>query len=237
MNEEEAKPVAPPKYYPAFLDLRGKRCIVVGGGRVALRKVEGLLEAGAAVTVIAPEQVALPAEVCVLRRIYQRGDLAGARLVLAATNDASVNAEVAREAEERGILLNVVDDPAHCSFIVPALLRRGALCLAISTGGASPTLARRLREQLEEQFGPEYAALLELLHTLRQQWEPRAKAANLSADARRRAWERVLDLPLLDWLRAGEVSAARHAAESVLEAMISDLFDAKTQSRKDTKKK
>ena len=220
MSEEFSEPVAQSTYYPAFLDLRGKRCIVVGGGSVALRKVEGLLEVGAAVTVIAPEHVALPAEVSVLRRVYQPGDLAGARLVIAATNDSAVNAEVAREAEERGILVNVVDDPARCSFILPALLRRGALCLAISTGGASPTFARRLREQLEAQFGPEYAALLELLAVLRQQWEPRANAANLPAAVRRQAWDRVLDLPLLDWLRAGEVGTARQAAERLLEESL-----------------
>ncbi len=117
--------------------------------------------------------------------------------------------------------MNVVDDPDRCSFILPALLRRGALCLAISTGGASPTFARRLREQLEAEFGPEYAALLELLSSLRQQWEPRAKAAHLPADARRRAWERVLDLPLLDWLRKGEINMAINEAEVILEEMIS----------------
>lgn len=220
MNDE-AKYGAPPAYYPVFLDLRGKHCVVVGSGAVALRKVEGLLEAGAAVTVIAPQPGTLPEEVRVLGRAYQPGDLAGAWLAIAATNDAEVNAAVAREAEERGILVNVVDEPLSCSFILPALLRRGALCLAISTGGASPTLARRLREQFEQQFGAEYASLLALLHTLRQQWEPRARAANLSDGARRQAWERVLDLPLLAWLRAGEEDAARNAAEGVLEEMIS----------------
>ena len=215
------------EYYPVFLDLHGKRCVVVGGGQVAVRKVEGLLAVGAEVTVIAPEHGALPAGVGVLRRAYQPGDLAGARLVIAATNDAAVNAAVASEAEARGILVNVVDDPAQCSFILPAVVRRGALCLAISTGGASPAFARRLRAALEEQFGPEYAALLDILQSLREQWAPRADAANLSSADRRRAWERVLDLPLLDWLRAGDAAAARRAAEEVLEAAIAGAGDAK----------
>jgi precorrin-2 dehydrogenase/sirohydrochlorin ferrochelatase len=211
---------AAPRYYPVFLDLRGKRCVVVGGGQVALRKVEGLAEAGAAVTVIAPQVAEMPAGVMVLQRAYQPGDIDGAMLVIAATDDEQVNALVAREAAERGIWVNVVDDPPHCTVVLPSVVRRGALCIAISTGGASPTLARRLRERLEQEFGPEYGMLVELLRALRESWEPRAKAHNLPGSVRKRAWEQVLDLPLLDWLRAGEVAEAEQAANKVLNAML-----------------
>ncbi len=217
-------------YYAAFLDLRGKRCVVVGGGQVALRKVEGLLEAGAAVTVIAPQSVEMPAGVSVIRRAFQPGDVEGAWLVIAATNDESVNAQIAIEAERRGIFINVVDDPAHCSFILPAVVRRGAFCLAISTGGASPAFARRLRERLEKEFGAEYGALVDLLQTLRRRWEPHANALHLPAATRRQAWERVLDLPLLDWLRAGESAKAEEAAHGILEDMACEHHASKNNS-------
>jgi len=210
-----------PRYYPVYLDLMGRRCLVVGGGQVALRKVEGLLEAGAEVTVIAPEvAAAMPEEVTVIRRPFHPADLDGVMLVIAATNDEQVNWQVAKEAEDCGILVNVVDDPPNCSFILPSVVRRGALCIAISTGGASPTLARRLREQLETEFGPEYAQLIELMHTLRLAWEPRAKVAGLPGAARKNAWEQVLNLPLLDWLRNGDVERAAQAAHAVLNAAL-----------------
>ena len=209
-----------PRYYPIMLDLRGKRCVVIGGGQVALRKVEGLVEAGAEVTVIAPNLLPMPAAVTVVQRAYQPGDIAGAMLVIAATDDRQQNERVAREAEARRIWVNVADDPTNCSVIFPSVVRRGALCLAIATGGASPAFARRLRERLEGEFGPEYGALVELLHALRRAWEPRAKAARLPGAARQQAWEEVLNLPLLDWLRAGDVAAAERAAQTVLNAAL-----------------
>ena len=167
---------APPIYYPAFLDLRGKRCLVVGGGTVARRKVEGLVNTGAMVTVVAPSIVPMPDGVHLEQRTFIPADLDGTMLVIAATNDSAVNAAVAREAHARGIFINVVDDPAICSMILPAVVRRGAFCLAISTGGASPVLARRLKESFETQFGEEYGLLIDLLWRLRRQWEPKALA-------------------------------------------------------------
>lgn len=207
-------------YYPVFLDLRGKRCVVVGGGQVALRKVEGLAEAGAAVTVIAPQVGDMPDGVTVLRRAYHSGDIDGAMLVIAATDDEQVNAQVAHEAEARSIWVNVVDDPPHCTVVLPSVVRRGALCIAISTGGASPTFARQLRERLEGEFGPEYGVLVDFLRTLRNAWEPRAKARHLPGAARKRAWEQVLDLPLLEWLRDGDVGKAERAAHEVLDMAL-----------------
>ncbi|MBI2490575.1 MAG: bifunctional precorrin-2 dehydrogenase/sirohydrochlorin ferrochelatase, partial [Candidatus Rokubacteria bacterium] len=142
-------------YYPAFLELGGRRCLVVGGGMVAERRVDGLLAAGATVTVIAPTLTpalaALAAEARIRhdRRTVAPGDLDGFELVLAATDSRQANAAVAVEARQRGGWVNAADDPAHCSFILPALVRRGDLVVAVATGGTSPALARAVREELE----------------------------------------------------------------------------------------
>jgi precorrin-2 dehydrogenase / sirohydrochlorin ferrochelatase len=142
---------------------------VVGGGIVAARKVDKLLQAGAEVVVVAP--VVRPGladmGVEILSRPYEYGDLDGAKLAFTATDSREVNAAVAREAKERGIPVNVADRPAEGNFAVPSTLRRGALQVAVSTGGASPTLARRIRSELEEGFGPEWAGLVEEFDTAR----------------------------------------------------------------------
>jgi precorrin-2 dehydrogenase/sirohydrochlorin ferrochelatase len=149
--------------YPIFLDLSGRRCVVVGGGGVADRKARKLLQARAEVVVISPEVGAELESVAVEihRREYREGDLEGAYLAFAATNVRKVNAAVAREAKERGILVNVADSPSEGDFALPSTLRRGRLQVAVSTGGASPTLARRIRGELEEAFGPEWAGIVE----------------------------------------------------------------------------
>lgn len=162
-------------YYPLFLKVHNKKCVVVGGGEVAERKVESLVEGGARVTVISPtltpglRRRAEEGSVKVVPRPYQRGDLAEALLVIAATDDAQVNRGVAAEARKRGILVNVVDAPRLSSFIVPSVVRRGNLQVAISTGGRSPALAKRLREELERSFPPEYASLVRLAGQVRRQ--------------------------------------------------------------------
>lgn len=203
-------------YYPVFLDLRGRRCVVVGGGEVALRKVEGLLAAGAEVTVVAPQALPMPAGVTLVERAFRPDDLDGAFFVISATGDRAVNSAVAEEAKARDILINVVDVPAESSAILPAVVRRGEFVLAISTGGASPALARRLRERLEQEFGEEYGELIAFLKSLRQTWEPRYKTEGVPPAARKAAWEQVLDLPLLDWLRTGRRAEAQEAAEAIL---------------------
>lgn len=210
--------------YPVFLDLRGKRCVVVGGGQVARRKVESLVEAGAEVTVVAPLVEQMPAGVRVFARAFRPDDLDHARLVVAATDDPGVNSQVAAAAEARGVWVNAVDDPAHCTVILPAVIRRGAFVLAISTGGASPAFARRLRERLEREFGPEYGEFVSLLWTFRRAWEPRAKAAGLTGPARQRAWEQVLDLPLLEWLRQGDRERAEREISGILEAALRETI-------------
>jgi precorrin-2 dehydrogenase/sirohydrochlorin ferrochelatase len=135
--------------YPVFLDLAGVPVLVVGGGQVALRKLLGLVEAGAAVSVIAPAVVDGIAEVAAVQaRPYATGDLAGFRLVVTATDDPAVNAQVAADARAAGVFVNSADDPENCTFILPAIARRGPITVAVSTGGVSPALASRLRDEI-----------------------------------------------------------------------------------------
>jgi len=161
------------RLYAAMLRLDDRACVVVGGGRVAVRKVCGLLEAGATVRVIAPDiaptlvELIEAGRVTWVRRKYRRGDLSGATLVIAATDDREVNAAVAREGSLEKIPTSVVDDPAASTLHVPAVLERDRLLLAISTGGRSPAYARRLREQLELFLSPERLALFTIYADLR----------------------------------------------------------------------
>jgi len=161
--------VSEKRYYMACLDLEGRSCLVVGGGRVGIEKASGLLDCGARVTVVAPqadpELLDLPVEW--IRRSYRSSDLDGRFLVVAATSSNSVNRRVFADAEERALICNVADVPELCSFILPAVHRHGPIALAVSTGGASPALAQHLRERLAEQIRPEHAELAERLRELR----------------------------------------------------------------------
>jgi precorrin-2 dehydrogenase/sirohydrochlorin ferrochelatase len=156
-------------FYMACLDLRGRRCVVVGGGTVGHEKAAGLAACGAAVTVVSPELDPSFASLEVDWRPgrYRRGDLRRAFLVIAATSDRSVNERVSRDAEARGMLCNVADVPELCNFILPAVHREGPIAIAVSTGGASPALAKRLRSQIAGLVGPEHAELAEELRALR----------------------------------------------------------------------
>jgi len=151
------------------MDVSGSRCAVVGGGGVASRKARGLLESGARVVVISPEVTAEieGMDVTVERRPYAPGDLGGCALAFAATDSREVNAAVAREAKENGIPVNVADRPAEGDFALPSVLRRGALQVAVSTGGASPTLARRVRDAMEPTFAAEWAGIVERFRAAR----------------------------------------------------------------------
>ena len=155
--------------YPIFLDLSGRRCVVVGGGEVASRKARKLLQAKAEVVVISPEVMPELESVAVevRRRPYEEGDLEGAYLAFAAADSREANAAVAREAKERDIPINVADKPSDGDFALPSTLRRGRLQVAVSTGGASPALARKIKDELEAVFGPEWAGLVERLHVAR----------------------------------------------------------------------
>jgi precorrin-2 dehydrogenase len=161
--------------YPIFLDLSGRRCVVVGGGEVANRKARKLLQARARVVVISPEIKPELESVAVEvhRRPYKEGDLHGAYLAFAATDSREANATVAREAQERRIPVNVADRPSDGDFALPSTLRRGRLQVAVSTGGASPILARKIKEKLEEVFGPEWAGIVEEIGRNRRNGEER----------------------------------------------------------------
>ena len=156
--------------YPLFMDVSGRRCVVIGGGGVASRKARGLLASGARVVVVSPDvSPEIEAmDVTVERRPYAPGDLAGAALAFAATDRREVNAAVAREATENGIPVNVADRPDEGDFALPSVLRRGGLQVAVSTGGASPTLARKIRDALEPSFAAEWAGIVERFRAARE---------------------------------------------------------------------
>jgi siroheme synthase-like protein len=178
-------------YYPVLLDLAGRRCVMVGGGIIAGRRVDGLLTAGARVTVISPRLTRTLAALAAEGRIdheareYRDGDLDGADLAFVATDAGEVNAAVAREARARGVWINAADDPARCTFILPALVRRGDLTVAVATGGSSPALARAIREELETYLTDEYTTLAAIAAEARR--EVRAAGRPVTADAWRRA--------------------------------------------------
>jgi siroheme synthase-like protein len=208
--------------YPVVLDLRGRRCLVVGGGRVALGKARGLLTAGAEVTVVAPEVVPELADddrVRVERRPYRPGEVQGYRYVVAATDQPAVNRQVFDDGEALGVFVNAADDPANCSVTLPAVARRGPITVAVSTGGASPALAAWLRDQLASTLGPEHEALAEMLGSerrgLRSQGIPTEGLP----------WRQALDSGLLDLLASGQLDQAR----ALLRETLREVLDKATE--------
>lgn len=160
-------------YYPIFVELQDIPCVVVGGGREAQRKVEGLLGAGAKVTVVSPEltrpmqKMLADGEIDCIQREYQEGDIDPFHIVMVATDDGAVNGDVSAEGRRKRIWVNAADDIPNCDFILPSVIRRGAITLAASTGGTSPALARRLREELEAYLTEEMPALADLMKEVR----------------------------------------------------------------------
>ena len=208
--------------YPVALKIAGRRCVVVGGGNVAERKVASLAECGADIRVVSPELTAELAaraargEIEVLRRMFLPDDLDGALLAIAAADDRSVNEAVKAAGARFGVLVNVVDVPELCDFYVPASFRRGDLQITIGTGGASPALAKRLRVELERQFGPEYGPYVELLGRLR-----RALKAQVPNRERRNEAERAfLSSPALSLAAAGKMDEAERVLEECLSKFV-----------------
>jgi siroheme synthase-like protein len=207
MNFKESKPRL---YYPIFLNLQGKKCVVVGGGRVALRKVTTLLDCGADITVISPKPHAEISKlfknkaIRLVRRNYERGDLRRAALSIAATHMKKINRKVAEESKKNGTLVNVVDDAELSDFIIPSSFRRGDLSVAVSTSGMSPALAKKIRAKLEKNIGIEYAYLLSLIAEIRS--EIKKKGLRVSA----KTWQESLDLDsLILFLKAGRHEEAK----------------------------
>ena len=201
---------------PVNLLVRGRRVVVVGAGRVAARKIEPLLDLGAEVRVIAP---AVGAEVrawadqgrCSLaEREFAPGDLDGAWLAFTATDDPAVNAAVHAEGEAARLWVNSADDPANCSFTMMSVVRRSDLVVAVGTGGRSPALAAHLRRLLNEELGPEYEVLLDLLSEAREAWRASGRSSE-SAD-----WQRAFDSGIVDLVRAGRVAEAKELLNSCL---------------------
>ena len=196
-------------HFPCFLDLSEKPCVVVGGGDVAERKVQSLLSAGALVTVVSPRlspgltRLVAEGRIRHLARAYRRGDLAGAVLAFAATDDPAVTLAVAAEARRRRVWLNAADDPAHCDFILPSVLRRGRLTVAVSTGGASPAVARAVREELEAVLTDRHATLLDVASAVRD--ELRAEGTSPDGDG----WRRALGDPVRRLIADGRALDAR----------------------------
>jgi siroheme synthase-like protein len=202
--------------YPANLLVRGRRVVVAGAGRIAARKIESLLEGGAEVTVVAPEigdEVrgwADQGRCTVIVRGFEPADLDGAWLALTATDDPAANRAVFSAAEERRIWANSADDPANCSFTLMSVVRRSDLVLAIGTGGRSPALATHLRRKLQEEIGPEYATLLDLLSEAR---EALRASGRSSEDA---DWQQAFRSGIVELVRAGRLDEAKELLSTCL---------------------
>ena len=190
--------------FPIALELAGRRCVVFGSGPVARARATALLDAGAAVTLIA--------------RPYEDGDLAGAFLAVAATGDGAETARIFAEAEREGVLLNAVDDPARCHFAVPAVLRRGDLTVTVSTGGRAPGYARRLRDELSETVGDEYGTLVDLIGDVRAELRAERPEDSDDFDQWAARWRDALEHDLIGLVRAGRTGEAR----TLLRAALAD---------------
>ena len=186
--------------FPVSLELAGRRCVVFGSGSIARARAVALLDAGAEVTVIA--------------RPYEDGDLTGAFLAVSATGDPAETARIFADAEREGVLLNAVDDPVHCHFAVPAVLRRGDLTVTVSTGGRAPGYARRLRDELSQTVGAEYGTLVDLIGAVRD--ELRAERADSNFDGWAQRWRDALEHDLIGLVRAGRTGEARTLLRAAL---------------------
>jgi precorrin-2 dehydrogenase/sirohydrochlorin ferrochelatase len=199
-----------PMFYPIFLNLKGKRVVVIGGGEIAERKVESLLGTGASVIVVSPAvtpglaALAGQDRILLRPRPYATGDCDGAALVLSATDDAELSRKVFEEAGASGALVNTADQPGLCDFFMPAIVRRGRIAIAISTGGASPALAAQLRHKISEVVEPEYAQLADLLSSVRNEIRSR-----IPGESERKAlYYRILESDIIECLKRNDMPGA-----------------------------
>ncbi|HWO43700.1 MAG TPA: bifunctional precorrin-2 dehydrogenase/sirohydrochlorin ferrochelatase [Candidatus Eisenbacteria bacterium] len=205
-------------YYPIFLELQNRRCVVIGGGPPAEGKVAGLLAAGASVTVVTPEVTAELArraqngEITHNAKRYETGDLAGFEVVFAATDDEAVNSAVTHEARQRGVWINVADSPLRSDFILPSVLRRGGVTIAISTGGKSPALARMIREDVESHLPENLGLLLEVASQVREELRQRGLAVGYDL------WREALRGEVRAQVERAGVAAAKEFLLKELEA-------------------
>lgn len=206
-------------FYPVYLDLTNKLCVVVGGGNVALRKVKTLLECGGQVRLVSKgvvpglEEIIKKGEVEYRKKLFSTDDISEAFLVIGATNDHSVNTLVYKTASEEKILVNIVDIPSKCNFIVPSAIRQGDLCISISTGGKSPALAKKMRKSLQKEFGKEYSVFLEIMGRLR----PRVIENNPDVKNRTKLFSNVVESDVLELIRKGDKKMAEEKIIHILE--------------------
>ena len=206
-------------FYPVYLNLKGKRVVVIGGGDVAERKVASLLGTGASIVVISPEvtpqlsSLANEHRIDLRKRSYAHGDCTGATLVLSATDDPEVGRQVFQEGTACGALVNTADQPALCDFIMPAVVRRGDVAIAISTGGTSPGLAARLRRKISRLVGPEYTRLAQLLSQAR----PEIRRRIHSESERKALHYRILDSDIISCLKQNDTAGAERLLRKIIE--------------------
>jgi precorrin-2 dehydrogenase/sirohydrochlorin ferrochelatase len=205
-------------YYPIYLNLRGRRVLLVGGGAVARQKLTPLLASEARVHIVSPQvlpvirRLARDGKIEWSRRSYKKADIQGVSLVIAATDEPTLQKKIVKDAHTRGLWVNVVDVPALCDFIAPALVSRGDIQIAISTGGAAPALAKYLRQKLEPLIGPEYEEFAKLVKTFR------PDILKLPKDKRRSLWECLVSEPFFDEIRKKGISAAKRRLKGWIDA-------------------
>lgn len=203
--------------YPVFLNLKNKKCLVVGGGSVAERKVSALVHCGAEIMVVGPsltpalQKMVDHGYISYRKGIYQANDLDGVYLVISATNDDQINSIIAGDCNRRNIMVNVVDDPNRCSFFVPSVIHRGALKIAISTGGKSPKLAKIIRENLERDFGPQFEEFVEFIGNMRERIISEVDDPRL----RNQILKRLVDHPTLKLVKQGDLQQAKERVKHV----------------------
>lgn len=206
------------KLFPIYLNLSGKSCLIIGGGKVAERKVEDLLEYGPIIKLVSPqleekiETWAREGIIGLQQRPFKEDDLDGSYIVFAATDDNELNHRVARLCRQRGIMVNAVDDPPNCDFYVPSIIRRNSLALAISTGGKSPMLARKLRQDLENIIGHEYGEFVDILGEAREE----IKKTIPDIEKRKKIFEAMVYSDILDLIKTGERDKVRERIEQCI---------------------
>ena len=220
-------------FYPVNLDIKEKQCLVVGGGSVASRKAKTLMECEAIVTVVSPEftlslkDIEQYSGITLIQRPYQTSDLDGKFLVIGATNDEKLNRRINADAEHRNMLCNIADVPDICNFILPAIIRRGDFCLAVSTSGKSPAFAKKLRKDLEKTFGDEYALFLSLMGEIRK----KLLAEEHAPEAHKPIFEKLISHNLPEMIKNNEKERINQVLCDVLgngytyDALINEKID------------
>jgi precorrin-2 dehydrogenase/sirohydrochlorin ferrochelatase len=206
------------RYYPINLDIKGRQCLVVGGGRVGSRKVDTLVQCGAVVTVVSAEvsptvkQLADEKAILLKQRAYRASDVEGMFLVIGATDNETLNRQINADAERLNLLCNIADRPEICNFILPAIVRRGSFVMAISTAGKSPAFAKHVRKRLETQFGPEYGMVLELMGAIRS----KLLAGAHEPEVHKPLFEQLIDGDLVALIKDQQIDRIDQLLERVL---------------------